>query len=124
MPNTHVPAAGEAMPAVEGMQIITGRFSRRAMLIGAIASLPALGGAATAPMTRAVTMLADKPRRRSPRLARIEALLDTLPPEEAERHRAMFIDILERVVQMQKDGADDATIRGFISSLSRREKAA
>ncbi|OWK20648.1 hypothetical protein AJ88_27740 [Mesorhizobium amorphae CCBAU 01583] len=31
MPNTHVPAAGEAMPAVEGMPII-GRFSGRAIM--------------------------------------------------------------------------------------------
>ncbi|RUW62107.1 hypothetical protein [Mesorhizobium sp. M7A.F.Ca.US.008.03.1.1] len=48
MPNTHVPAAGEAMPAVEGMHIFTGRFSRRAMLIGAIASIPAMAGALAA----------------------------------------------------------------------------
>ncbi|RVC64055.1 hypothetical protein [Mesorhizobium sp.] len=47
MPNITVPAAGEAMPAVEGMQI-TGRFSRRAMLLGALASVPAIGGAAAA----------------------------------------------------------------------------
>ncbi|TGP26416.1 MULTISPECIES: hypothetical protein [unclassified Mesorhizobium] len=49
MPNTHVPAAGEAMPAAEGMQIITGRFSRRAMLIGA-ASVPTVAGAVALPM--------------------------------------------------------------------------
>jgi len=34
MPNTHVPAAGEAMPAAEGMRILTGRFSGRAILVG------------------------------------------------------------------------------------------
>ncbi|OBQ94406.1 hypothetical protein [Mesorhizobium sp. AA23] len=45
MPNTHVPAAGEAMPAA----IITGRFSRRAMLVGAVASIPAIAGAVAAP---------------------------------------------------------------------------
>ncbi|MFB9979459.1 hypothetical protein ACFSQQ_14725 [Mesorhizobium kowhaii] len=50
MPNTHVPAAGEAMPAAEEMKIITGRFSRRLILAG-IASLPALG-AATAAVAR------------------------------------------------------------------------
>lgn len=37
------------MPAAEGMQIITGRFSRRAMLVGAIASIPVAGGALAAP---------------------------------------------------------------------------
>ncbi|RUW92061.1 hypothetical protein [Mesorhizobium sp. M7A.F.Ca.US.010.02.1.1] len=42
MPNTLVPAAGEAMPAA-----FPGRFSRRAAL-GAIASLPVVGGAAAA----------------------------------------------------------------------------
>ncbi|MBZ9748285.1 hypothetical protein LB516_23930 [Mesorhizobium sp. CO1-1-7] len=47
MPNTHVPAASEAMPAVEGMHIITGRFSRRLVLAG-LASLPALGAATAA----------------------------------------------------------------------------
>lgn len=46
MPNTHVPAAGEAMPAAEVTPII-GRFSRRALL-GAIASLPAVAGATAA----------------------------------------------------------------------------
>lgn len=49
MPNTHVPAAGEAMPGAEGMQIVTGRFSRRAMLVGAVASIPAIAGAVGAP---------------------------------------------------------------------------
>ncbi|MER9257760.1 hypothetical protein [Mesorhizobium sp. M0619] len=53
MPNTHVPAAGEAMPAV------IGRFSRRAML-GTFASLPLIGGAvALAPPARAPDPLAD-----------------------------------------------------------------
>ncbi|TPM11509.1 hypothetical protein FJ960_01835 [Mesorhizobium sp. B2-3-11] len=47
MPNTHVPAAGEAMPAAEGMHIITGRFSRRLILAG-LASLPAIAGATAA----------------------------------------------------------------------------
>ncbi|WP_192253751.1 hypothetical protein [Mesorhizobium silamurunense] len=46
MPNTHVPAAGEAMPAAQPT-IIVGRFSRRALL-GAIASVPAVGTAAAA----------------------------------------------------------------------------
>ncbi|MBM2711651.1 hypothetical protein JQK88_10370 [Mesorhizobium caraganae] len=32
MPNTTVPAAGEVMPAVEGMNII-GRFSRRPIIV-------------------------------------------------------------------------------------------
>ena len=32
MPNTHVPAAGEAMPAAEGSHII-GRFSRRPIIV-------------------------------------------------------------------------------------------
>ncbi|MBZ9710471.1 hypothetical protein LB543_27615 [Mesorhizobium sp. ESP7-2] len=45
MPNTPVLAAGEALPGAEGM--ITGRFSRRAMLAG-LASLPAVGGATAA----------------------------------------------------------------------------
>ncbi|PBB21124.1 hypothetical protein [Mesorhizobium sp. WSM4313] len=48
MPNTRIPAAGEAMPGAEGMHIITGRFSRRLILAG-IASLPATGGAVAAP---------------------------------------------------------------------------
>lgn len=47
MPNTHVPAPGGAMPDVEEMHIITGRFSRRAMLVG-LASLPAMAGATAA----------------------------------------------------------------------------
>ncbi|TPJ34279.1 hypothetical protein [Mesorhizobium sp. B2-6-5] len=47
MPNTHVPAAGEAMPAAEEMHIITGRFSRRLILAG-LASLPAIAGATAA----------------------------------------------------------------------------
>ncbi|MER9840130.1 hypothetical protein NKJ59_02570 [Mesorhizobium australicum] len=47
MPKLTFPAAGEAMPAVEEMHIITGRFSRRAMLIG-LASIPALAGATAA----------------------------------------------------------------------------
>lgn len=46
MPNTTVPAAGEAVPAT---QIITGRFSRRLMLMGAVASIPAIGAATAAP---------------------------------------------------------------------------
>ncbi|MER8810431.1 hypothetical protein [Mesorhizobium australicum] len=54
MPNTHVPAAGEAMPAVEEMHIITGRFSRRAMLIGAIATISAAGAAVAAPAVSTV----------------------------------------------------------------------
>lgn len=32
MPNTQVPAAGEAMPAVEPTPIVVGRFSRRAIM--------------------------------------------------------------------------------------------
>ncbi|MER8661901.1 hypothetical protein NKH34_12245 [Mesorhizobium sp. M1148] len=53
MPNTLVPAAGEAMPAV------IGRFSRRAML-GTFASLPLIGGAeALAPPAGAPDPLAD-----------------------------------------------------------------
>ena len=32
MPNTHVPAAGEAMPATEGMPVI-GKFSRRPIIV-------------------------------------------------------------------------------------------
>jgi hypothetical protein len=47
MPNTPVPAAGEAMPAVEERKII-GRFSRRALLGGAIAAVPAIGTATAA----------------------------------------------------------------------------
>lgn len=46
MPNPHVPAAGEAMPAAK---LITGRFSRRAMLVGAVAAVPAIAGAVSAP---------------------------------------------------------------------------
>ncbi|CDX22160.1 hypothetical protein MPL3356_390177 [Mesorhizobium plurifarium] len=54
MPNNTVSAAGEAMPAAEGMQIVTGRFSRRAMLVGAIASLPAIAAATAAPAVSTV----------------------------------------------------------------------
>ncbi|CAN7442489.1 hypothetical protein [Mesorhizobium sp. LjNodule214] len=46
MPNTSVPAAGEAMPAAEVMPII-GRFSRR-LILGAIVSVPAMGAALAA----------------------------------------------------------------------------
>lgn len=45
MPKLTFPAAGEAMPAAEEM--IIGRFSRRAIL-GAFASIPAIGGATAA----------------------------------------------------------------------------
>ncbi|PBB20541.1 hypothetical protein [Mesorhizobium sp. WSM4313] len=46
MPNTPVPAAGEAMPGAEEM--IIGRFSRRRILAG-IAAIPAMGVATEAP---------------------------------------------------------------------------
>lgn len=46
MPNTPVPAAGEAMPAAEAPPTI-GTFSRRAML-GAIAAVPVMGAATEA----------------------------------------------------------------------------
>lgn len=46
MPKLTFPAAGEAMPAAQ--EVITGRFSRRAMLVSAIATLPAIGAAAAA----------------------------------------------------------------------------
>ena len=49
MPKLTVPAAGEAMPAAEGMPII-GRFSRR-VLLGAIASIPATAGATALKVT-------------------------------------------------------------------------
>jgi hypothetical protein len=51
MPNTHVPAAGEAMPAAEVMPTV-GRFSRRALL-GTIATIPAIGAATAAPLAKA-----------------------------------------------------------------------
>ena len=57
MPNTPVPAAGEAMPAAEESHII-GRFSRRALL-GAIASIPAIGGATAALAVAAISQPAD-----------------------------------------------------------------
>ncbi|MEI9413214.1 hypothetical protein [Mesorhizobium salmacidum] len=99
------------------MQIITGRFSRRAMLIGAIASLPALAGATAAPTIRAVTML-DKPRRRSTEewWASIEARMAELPPEVAERLRAQFNQVVERLWRLHQSGADDAEIKGCIAS--------
>ncbi|RWE12435.1 MAG: hypothetical protein EOS61_14930 [Mesorhizobium sp.] len=65
MPNTTVPAAGEAMPAAEGMQIVTGRFSRRTMLVGAISSLPAIAGSGS--VLAAAT--AETPDERAVRLA-------------------------------------------------------
>ncbi|MER8672554.1 hypothetical protein [Mesorhizobium sp. M0037] len=58
MPNTHVPAAGEAMPATDVVPIV-GRFSRRTML-GTFALLPLIGGAvALALPARAPDPLAD-----------------------------------------------------------------
>ncbi|MDG4908144.1 hypothetical protein P9228_17080 [Mesorhizobium sp. WSM4898] len=73
MPNTIVPAAGEAMPAAEGMQIITGRFSRRAMLVGAIASIPTIAGAVAAP---AISNAADV--HPDAELFRLDAEMDAL----------------------------------------------
>ncbi|MGX5800238.1 hypothetical protein ACWGS9_03245 [Bradyrhizobium sp. Arg314] len=42
------------------MQIITGRFSRRAMLVGAIASVPGIAGATALPVATAALTLQEK----------------------------------------------------------------
>lgn len=54
MPNTSVPAAGNAMPATEVMPIL-GRFSRRALL-GVIASVPALAVATASSRSKSQTL--------------------------------------------------------------------
>lgn len=75
MPNTHVPAAGEAMPIAD--PTIIGRFSRRALL-GAIAAIPAM--ATTATFAAAVpTPPADHP----------DTELFRLDQEMAEAHAKM-----------------------------------
>lgn len=71
MPNTHVPAAGEAMPGAEGMPIV-GRFSRRAMLVGAVASIPAIAGAVAAPAVSTDDIHPDS------ELIRLDAEMDSL----------------------------------------------
>jgi hypothetical protein len=58
MPKLTFPAAGEAMPAAEEMPVI-GRFSRR-VILGAFASVPAIGGATAA--LGAVSTLPDARR--------------------------------------------------------------
>ncbi|TPJ46852.1 hypothetical protein [Mesorhizobium sp. B2-7-1] len=117
MPNITVPAAGEAMPGAEGMKIITGRFSRRVMLVGAIAALPALAGATALPGLPAVMSLTIKPRlNHAERWAGIEAKLALLPPKVAENLREQFYAVIERVWQMQESGADPAAIRASITN--------
>ncbi len=57
MPNTYVRAAAEGMPAAKPTAFI-GRFSRRALL-GSIASVPAMRGAASALASSATSQPAD-----------------------------------------------------------------
>lgn len=71
MPKLTVPAAGEAVPAAEGMPII-GRFSRRALL-GAFASVPAVG-VATEALSSTGIATPELPCIRVRRLARERAL--------------------------------------------------
>lgn len=108
MPKLTFPAAGEAMPAVEGMHIITGRFSRRAMLIGAIASISAAGAAVAAPSLPAALTF-TKPR------ASIEARLALLPPDVAARLREQFCQMIDHVYAMQESGADTASIKAYLA---------
>lgn len=76
MPNIHVPAAGEAMPGAEGMQIPTGRFSRRLMLMG-VASVPAIASATARPVVPAAATPHD---RFQAALAELKAAAEALDP--------------------------------------------
>lgn len=122
MPNTHVPAAGEAMPAVEGMHIITGRFSRRAMLIGAIASISAAGAAVAAPaLPAALTFTKGRRLTTEERLASMDARLALLPPDVAALLRERFEQNVRHVHQMYLDGADLAAVKAYLRSLPELE---
>ena len=62
MPDTHVPAAGEAMPAAEEMQIIAGRFSRHAVPVGVKATIIPVAAGETE-ILRLVRSLSPEKRR-------------------------------------------------------------
>ncbi|MBZ9927775.1 hypothetical protein FJW04_22015 [Mesorhizobium sp. B2-7-3] len=120
MPKLTFPAAGEAMPAAEEMHIITGRFSRRLILAG-LASLPAIAGA-TAALPAPLALLITPPTlptRESAhaKLGRLEALLDTLPPEIAAAYRAQLYGWIDHIAWMHESGAPRAEIHAYIRSM-------
>ncbi|TPL08969.1 hypothetical protein FJ938_08360 [Mesorhizobium sp. B2-4-14] len=117
MPNTHVPAAGETMAAVEGMHIITGRFSRRRLLVG-LTSVAAMGAATTAlALPAPLTLVAPSRESTEAKIRRIEALLDTLPPELAAAYCAQLRRWIDHIVWMNEGGAPRAEILAYIRGL-------
>ncbi|MBZ9909204.1 hypothetical protein LB557_24650 [Mesorhizobium sp. BR115XR7A] len=98
-------AAGEAMPAAN--------ITRRLILAG-LASLPAMA-AATAAVPAALALLITPPSHEA-RKRRIEALLDTLPPEVAERLRWAIHQRLDSVLSMQSEGASPDEIKAWLAS--------
>ncbi|WP_143748344.1 hypothetical protein [Mesorhizobium carmichaelinearum] len=115
MPKLTFPAAGEAMPAAEGMHFITGRFSRRTLLVGIV---PAALAASVVP---ALTLIAPVKESREARRRRLQALLESLPPEQQEFILTRFGQIADHVRAMQASGADSPTILAYIRRRAREE---
>ncbi|MBZ9909018.1 hypothetical protein LB557_23700 [Mesorhizobium sp. BR115XR7A] len=101
---------------------MSAQLSRRAAL-GVLASLPAIAGA-TAALPAPLALLITPPTRESAhaKLGRLEALLDTLPPEIAAAYRAQMHEWLTHIVWMQESGAPRADILAYIRSLRYRDK--
>ncbi|WP_136616991.1 MULTISPECIES: hypothetical protein [Mesorhizobium] len=114
MPNTHVLAAGEAMPAAEVMPIL-GRFSRRAML-GALASVPAIGAA-----TAAVAV--TTPPKVFPNFGSIPAAAaqaDPLADAFAEYHAKMAEFMAIPIEQITTQDNEDALVAATYGPVSDR----
>ncbi|TPJ11451.1 hypothetical protein FJW04_24140 [Mesorhizobium sp. B2-7-3] len=104
---------------------MSAHLSRRATF-GVLASLPAIAGATAAlPAPLALLITPPIPPTRESahaKLARLEALLDTLPPHIAAAYRAQMHEWLTHIVWMQESGAPRADILAYIRSLRYRDK--
>ncbi|TPK85328.1 hypothetical protein [Mesorhizobium sp. B2-4-17] len=109
MPNLTVPAAGEAMPAA--------KINRRLILAG-LTSVAAMGAATTAlALPAPLTLVRPTKESTEAKIRRIEALLDTLPPELAAAYRAQLRGWIEHIKWMDESGAPRAEIMAYIRSL-------